>query len=310
MLGTDPRTDYCPVERNKVAMRFGRLVLLLCALGLVIYSRANSIMAQEGRNVLVEARFAITDAPLQSELVQQVVDFAAGAWTSPHSHGGQAINLVLEGEITLRRGGVDKRYTVGQSWTDSTSQVHAAGNTGQGKARLLTNFLLPRGSVQTTVEGTSPLQPSVTYEARFPVPTLPADAEIRQQAADLDPGWRERKGHGGFVVNMVVEGEVAYGSVGDKRVYKAGEAWSEQAGVGVNEENLSGKKARIFTTYLLPAGVSLSVTPGPAGPSMIDSASRPGGQGTSWPWPALASALLAVAATVVGMTLLRRKRAR
>ncbi|HYO51005.1 MAG TPA: cupin domain-containing protein [Chloroflexia bacterium] len=295
-----------------VAMRFGCLVLLLCALGLslVTHIHVNSSMAQEGRDMVVESRFAITDAPLQAEVVQQVVDFPPGAWTSPHSHGGQAINLVLEGEITLRQGGVDKRYPAGESWTDSTGQVHAAGNTGQGKARLLTNFLLPRGSVQTTVKGTSPLQPSVTYEARFPIPTLPAEAEIRQQAADLDPGWRERKGYGGFVINMVVEGEVAYGPVGGEREYKAGEAWSEQAGVGVNEENLSGKKARIFTTYLLPAGASLSVTPGPDGPSTIDSASRPGGQGTSWLWPALASALLAVAATVVGMTLLRRKGAR
>jgi hypothetical protein len=44
MLGTDPRTDYCPVERNMVAMRFGRLVLFLCALGLSLVTPSKSGM--------------------------------------------------------------------------------------------------------------------------------------------------------------------------------------------------------------------------------------------------------------------------
>src|SRR5260370_3790578 len=101
--------------------------------------------------VVAESRFVVTDAPAQTDLVQLVVDFEPGAWTSLHSHGGQAINLVLEGQITLRHGGMDRPYEAGQSWTDSTSQVHAAGNTGSGKARLLTNFLLPKGAPEITV---------------------------------------------------------------------------------------------------------------------------------------------------------------
>src|SRR5262245_25561784 len=54
------------------------------------------------RKIIAEARFDVTNAPQQAELVQLVVDFPPGAWTSWHTHGGQAINLVLEGEITLR----------------------------------------------------------------------------------------------------------------------------------------------------------------------------------------------------------------
>lgn len=292
-------------------MRFRRLVLLLGALGLISVSgHAGSVTAQEGSQVVVESRFDIADAPSQAEVVQQVVDFPPSAWTSPHSHGGQAINLVLEGEITLRQGGIDKRHTAGQSWTDSTGQVHAAGNTGSGKARLLTNFLLPRGAKQTTVEGTSQRQPSVTYEARFPMPTLPADAEIRQQAIDLEPGWRGSKGYGGFVVSIVMDGDLRFTVNGSEKVYKAGEAWSARAALPVIGENLTSKEARIFTTYLVPKGGSLSVTPGPVDPNISVNTSQPNNPGSVWLWPMLAIALLAAVSAMLGATLLRRNQSR
>src|SRR5262249_46460149 len=104
---------------------------------------------QGQRRVVAESRFAVTNAPLQAELVMLVVDFPPGAWTSWHTHGGQAINLVLEGEITLRHAGTAHAHRAGEAWTDSSGEVHAAGNTGTGKARLLTNFLLPKGATQT-----------------------------------------------------------------------------------------------------------------------------------------------------------------
>ena len=48
---------------------------------------------------MAESRFVVTNARAQSELVQLVVDFEPGAWTSLHTHGGQAIKLVLEGRL-------------------------------------------------------------------------------------------------------------------------------------------------------------------------------------------------------------------
>src|SRR6266436_3499863 len=81
------------------------------------------------RRIVAESRFDVTSAPLQAEVVQLVVDFPPGAWTSWHTHGGQAINLVLEGEITLRHAGMEHPHRAGQAWTDSSGEVHAAGNT-------------------------------------------------------------------------------------------------------------------------------------------------------------------------------------
>ena len=186
--------------------------------------------------------------------MQLVVDFPPGAWTSWHTHGGQAINLVLEGEMTLRHAGMEQGCRAGQAWTDSSTQVHAAGNSGAGKARLLTNFLLPQGAPDTIAVQESPFEPTIVYAARFALPALPADAQIVQQVVDLGPAWHAERALAGFVASIVLDGEVAYKIGPELKVYKPGEAWSAPAGTVVGEENKSAVSARVFASYLLPRG--------------------------------------------------------
>jgi quercetin dioxygenase-like cupin family protein len=196
----------------------------------------------------------VTNAPLQADLVQLVVDFPPGAWTSWHTHGGQAVNLVLEGQITLRHAGLEQPYGAGQAWTDTTGQVHAAGNTGQGKARLLTNLLLPVGAPQITAVQESQFEPSVVYEAKFHLPALAVEADIVQQVADLISGSRMERASNGFMANTVLAGEVSYTIGVEQKDYEAGQAWSAAPSTRVTEENRSGTTARTFTTYLVPRG--------------------------------------------------------
>ena len=206
--------------------------------------------------VVAESRFVVTNARAQTDLVQLVVDFEPSAWTSLHTHGGQAINLVLEGEITLRHGGMDRPYKAGQSWTDSTGQVHAAGNIGSGKARLLTNFLLPKGAPQITVVQESQFGPVVTYQAKFPLPSLATETEIVQQVIDLPPGWRAERAYHGFVAGLIMEGEVTLRIGPNRKLYKTGDAWMAQAGSIVTEENNGPKQARVFISYLVRKGAT------------------------------------------------------
>jgi quercetin dioxygenase-like cupin family protein len=206
------------------------------------------------RKTIVESRFEVTNAPQQAELVQLVVDFPPGAWTSWHTHGGQAINLVLEGEITLRHAGMEQAYRAGQAWTDSSGHVHAAGNTGSGKARLLTNFLLPPGAPQTTAMQESSFEPTIVYVAEFPLPRLPTETHIVRQVVDLEPGWRMERALAGFAASITVAGEVAFKIGPELKLHTAGEAWSALAGTMVGEENRSAGTARVFITYLLPKG--------------------------------------------------------
>lgn len=229
--------------------------VVACSVVAVLSGNDRNAGAQGERRVVAESRFEVTNAPQQAEVVQLVVDFPPGAWTSRHTHGGQAINLVLEGEITLRHAGMERPHKAGQSWTDSTGEVHAAGNTGPGNARLFTNFLLPKGAPQITVVQESQFGPTIVHEVRFPLPALPAEAEIVQQVADLPSGWRSERGSSEFAASIVVDGEVTYKIGVERRDYKAGEAWSTHAGISITEENGSPSVARVFTTYLLPRGI-------------------------------------------------------
>jgi quercetin dioxygenase-like cupin family protein len=246
-----------PNSRNLTRRRVVTIATLMAA------SPAIAVLGQtspdagdpEGRRVVAESRFEVANAPLQAELVLLVVDFPPGAWTSWHTHGGQAINLVVEGEITLRHAGMEQPHRAGQSWTDSTGHVHAAGNTGPGKARLVTSFLLPQGALQTTVIKDSPLEPSIVHEARFPLPALAAETEIVQQIVDLVSGWRTERASVGFTASIIIAGEVTYKIGAERKAYKAGETWSAPAGTRVTEENRAAGMARVFTTYLPPRGI-------------------------------------------------------
>jgi quercetin dioxygenase-like cupin family protein len=189
-------------------------IVLAASPGMAVLGQTDVVAGGKGERSIVSAsRLAVTNARAQTELIQLVVDFEPSAWTSLHTHGGQAINLVLNGEVTLRHGGMMRPHSAGQSWTDSTHQVHAAGNTGSTRARLLTNFLLPKGAPAITVVQESQFGPTVTYEAKFTLPPLPAEADIVQQVADLSPGWRVERRSSGFIANMVMEGEVTYDTI-------------------------------------------------------------------------------------------------
>ena len=230
----------------------------MLAAAIMVTAKSTPVMrfgVSEASRLAAESRFVVTNAPAQTDLVQLVVDFERSAWTSLHTHGGQAINLMLEGEITLRHGGMDRPYNAGQSWTDSTSQVHAAGNTGSGKARLLTNFLLPKGAPQITVQE-SQFGRAVTYEAKFPLPSLATETEIVQQVIDLPPGWRTERAYHGFAVDLIMQGEVSYRIGRDRKSYKRGDAWMAQAGTVVTEENNMPKQARVFRSYLVRKGAT------------------------------------------------------
>src|SRR5229473_4182091 len=112
-------------QRRSLARELVLVVGLLLAVSAVTAVVGQSHLNAAGRGerrIVAESKFSVTDPALQAELVLLVVDFEPGAWTSLHTHGGQAINLVLEGELRLRHAGMDHPYQAAQSWTDSTTQ--------------------------------------------------------------------------------------------------------------------------------------------------------------------------------------------
>jgi hypothetical protein len=105
------------------------------------------------------------------------VDFPPGAWTPPHSHGGPVVVSVLEGEITERRPGLERKFGPGAGWTENPGDLHATGNDGPTKASLVTTILLRAGAELTTAQEASLVAPPTAPTARpvaAPVAQLPA----------------------------------------------------------------------------------------------------------------------------------------
>jgi quercetin dioxygenase-like cupin family protein len=83
-------------------------------------------------------------------LVQQVLDFAPGAQTAKHHHGGPGVITVIEGEVTLNRDGVEKTYNKGDSFTETPGQTLQAFNRGTTELIVVATYLLPDGAQLTT----------------------------------------------------------------------------------------------------------------------------------------------------------------
>jgi quercetin dioxygenase-like cupin family protein len=112
------------------------------------------------------------------EAIQLILEFAPGAETPLHSHGGPGLVTVLEGEVTHRpqETGEETVYSVGEFWLETPGMVHVASNAGQENARTAAIFLLPEGASLTIAqEGTSsgdmPPGPTVVYRTSMSVTT-------------------------------------------------------------------------------------------------------------------------------------------
>jgi len=108
--------------------------------------------APAGPTVVYRTSFEATNPAPTFDLVNLVLDFAPGAWTPVHSHGGHGMVTVLEGEVVHRpQGGEERRVAAGESFLESPGNPHSAGNTSGAKARVLFSVLLPKGAELTTV---------------------------------------------------------------------------------------------------------------------------------------------------------------
>src|SRR4051812_4976356 len=167
-----------------------------------------------GPTKLYEIKTAAKDPAAQFQVIEVVLDFAPGAWTPLHTHGGQTFNTVLEGEITMRENGTERVMKAGEGWSDTPDQVHQAGNNGTENARLLVTFLLPTGAQLTTVQQQAgsnklPPGPSKVYEMATDSKDPATNFDVIQAVLDFAPGsWTPPHTHGGQTFNMVLDGEI------------------------------------------------------------------------------------------------------
>lgn len=83
-------------------------------------------------------------------LIQQVLDFAPGSQTPKQRHGGPGVITVLQGQITLNNDGIERTYSVGDSFAVAPGQTLQASNQGSSEVVLVATYLLPDGAQLTT----------------------------------------------------------------------------------------------------------------------------------------------------------------
>jgi quercetin dioxygenase-like cupin family protein len=200
------------------------------------------------------------------EVVQLIVDFAPGAWTPSHTHGGMLVVTVRNGELTVRdEQGSETTYKPGESFVEVPGVYLEIGNAGADAASVATVALLPNGaSLTTTKDGLStdnaPPGPTVVYQHRQPVTEPLGEFDLQHLVSDFAPGaWTPSHTHGGMLAVMVINGELTVRDEhGAEQKYKAGEAFIETPGEYLEIGNAGESVASVATAALLPTGAKLT----------------------------------------------------
>lgn len=214
-----------------------------------------------------------------------ILDFAPGAWTPLHSHGGLTLVRVLEGEMTRRRDGTEDRFRAGEGWVEAPGDVHAAGNAGGTPARVLVTLVLPRGAPLTTVAGTpsqeAPPGPITAFQSeRVAVSAADFDEAATTVLGFARGDWTPPHSHGGLTLVAVLEGEMTVRSGGRETSYRSGDLWIEPAGDVHTAGNATESDARVAVTFLLRRGAPVTTVAATQAPAQLPRAlPRTGGAG-------------------------------
>ena len=245
------------------------LPVLIAVAALVLLPAPVASSQQPGVSVSIEQRFEAAAPPPQAEVLQAVLDFAPGAWTPVHTHGGPAYVTVLAGEMTLRMSGSDQKFKAGEGWIDNPDEPHAAGNEGSTPARLVATFVLPKGATPTTVvetgaTGALPPGPTTVAQHRFDAPNLATPLDVVQRLTEVAPGATvPMHTHPGPNVATALQGSLNLQMEGMTHSFKAGDSWVEPANVVHGGTATGSETVRLVGTTFTPRGAPVSAAAQP-----------------------------------------------
>jgi quercetin dioxygenase-like cupin family protein len=293
------------------------VLCLIVVIALIGQSRVTSAQTPPPPRTVSTVTHNSVNVPAQVDVIQEVIDFAPGAWTSLLVRGGDLFVTVAEGQITLRRGHANYYYSAAstnRTFRVNRGDIHALGNeNGAAKARIYTSTLLPPGaSLSTQQSETSPAGPApvvvMTSRATSPLPA--GLVSVVQVVWDFDPGGATPPhAHHGFFLVTVVDGELGRMTLADGReqIYRTGEAFTEATGHEWDAvvRNASERVTRNFFTVLatqLPPSTTLPTAAGPIAPPRTGDGGLTGGNRLATPLGAML--LLAVLGSAVAMPLI------
>jgi quercetin dioxygenase-like cupin family protein len=262
--------------------------------------------------VAAQAQFPIMAFDGDAALMNVVVDFAPGASTPDHTHGGPVIALVLDGEITLHDADGTKTYKAGTFWTELPGHVHHAGNEGSAPARVSVVGLVPKGGRLTTPDAQSTYKPALAtttaMQTQFPLGVAAGEAVLTDVIVDFAPGAATPQHvHGGPVLATVLTGAITVHDPDATHVYRAGEFWTEFPNHPHYAVNEGAEMARVSVSAILPKGAALtSPVPQPGTPAALPRT----GDVDDWmlPWLLASGAAAIIAGTWVLRRAMQRRR--
>jgi quercetin dioxygenase-like cupin family protein len=286
-----------------------RLTALLALLFLTL--GPSSVFGQAPPGPVVRYQFRTEGLPQPSAFnaVHSRVYFEPGAATPFHTHPGQVLVSVLDGEMTRRsHDGVDTVYKAGESWTERPNEVHQARNAGASRSSIMVTYLLPKDApLSNPVPGdtTPPPRPFVSYQFRTDVQPMTDPFDVVQLVQDFEPGAATPfHTHPGVVVVTVLEGENTFSVNGVEKVYKAGESFVEVPGEVYQARNATTARMSVMASFLIPKGAPLSM----AHPASAAPATLPRTGTTDFPWLAVSiTALVSLLCGGLARHVMRRR---
>jgi quercetin dioxygenase-like cupin family protein len=130
---------------------------------------------QPGPTVPFQGSYPITVTEGEYELVNLVLDFGPGAGIPLHYHGGPAVVVGMEGQLTLRpEGKAERKLDPGGVVNEMAGMKHVMINTGNANARILAGVLLPKGAELTTVVANTTEASANASESMAPPAGMPS----------------------------------------------------------------------------------------------------------------------------------------
>jgi quercetin dioxygenase-like cupin family protein len=217
-----------------------------------------------GPVVKYQFRTAGLPQPARFNIVQNILNFDAGAATPFHRHPGQVLVTVLEGELVFNANGADKIYKAGESFIELPGELGQARNNGTGHVSVMATFVLPWEAPLSRPEPAdkTPLpRPFVSYQFKTDVQPMTDPYDVVQLVQDFAPGAATPfHTHPGIVVVTVLSGAITFQVNGGETVYKEGESFIELPNQVAKARNAGSVPTRVMASFLIPPGAPLSTS--------------------------------------------------
>ena len=117
---------------------------------LIIAATAQPIAQQSGVSLSVPFQETDISAP-GHQAVTGIVDFAVGATTGRHLHGGDMVGYVISGSVVLEQDGAAARVLkVGETFMVPARVIHRHTNREQSAARMFVTYIVDKNKAVTT----------------------------------------------------------------------------------------------------------------------------------------------------------------